>query len=96
MEGQLIEVKMENHDNCIAKIKKVNEKTFSIKYLQNTEKYIGDHEIFKYDDYISVIEKECVDCYFETDDEEDIGYKYIEDVGFVFCDDDDYIPEEED
>ncbi len=92
MINQIIGVKLQSetdstfHYNVDARVIEETDKTFIIKYLNETEKLYEKCIVFRFDREVSEVDKECVDCYYETTNVEDAGYEKIEGVGYILAD----------
>jgi hypothetical protein len=79
----------------VAKIFDQKDDIMKIRYLSPTSKYINGYKIFKYEDELYEIDDESVVEYLDDFDETDLGYKPIDDGGFIKQDSDsDYVPTE--
>ena len=95
----LIEVQMSDKKKRIARvIRRMDEISFVVKYLMPTEKvHEGKCYIYNYNENQEVVEFDSVCQWFDTNDEEEVGFKNISDGNFITWDDwedldDDYYP----
>ena len=90
MENQLINVRLDDDTDEIAKIVSETDTTYVIRYLRRKE--YDDCNVYKYSKNTTEIEKECVSGFYDTDREEAIG---LERDGNKFIEylDDEYEPE---
>lgn len=99
MIGQLIDVLFDDSTISLAKIVEVDDSDskFKVKYMVPTSKKYGDKRLYKYDSNVETIDKECVNGYYDTENEEVAGYVKT-DYGFILCeeedDESDYEPSE--
>jgi hypothetical protein len=91
----LVDILLEDDVISLAKVVETLEKTLKIQYFSPTKKKYGDQRVYNYEDTVEEVDKECVNGYYGTDEDERVaGFTYIENIGFVRVDDDsDYDPE---
>lgn len=90
MIGQLIDVLFDDSTISLAKIVEVDDSDskFKVKYMVPSSKKYGDKRLYKYDSNVETIDKECVNGYYDTENEEIAGYVKTE-YGFILCDEED-------
>jgi len=89
MIGQLIDVALEKNIISLAKIMNVEGEILKVKYMCPTSKKWGERRIYNYEDEEYEIEKENICGYYDTEDEEVVGYEKIDGGrGFVLCESD--------
>ena len=93
----LVDILLEDDVISLAKVVETLEKTLKIRYFVVTKKKYGDQRVYNYEDTIEEIDKECVNGYYDADEDESAaGFTYIENIGFIRTDDEsDYDPESE-
>ena len=102
-EDQLIQVLVEDDNGkeskVIAKIiRRQDECTFVIKYLSPTGSLYEDFcRVYEYEETSSIVEDESILIWFDTKDEEKVGFKKMDKNTFITMEDyedmdDDYIP----
>lgn len=80
----------------IAKITRVKSLTYIVKYFTKTGRFHGDRHIYNYENNVYKIDKESVSGYYDTKDEEDLGFIKILDGWVLYESDvDNYEPESE-
>ena len=95
MIGQLIDVALQNQVISLAKITEFDgDSKYKVKYMSPTSKRWGDRRIYNYEKEEYEIEKENICGFYDTENEEIVGYEKIDD-GFVLCESDsEYEPSE--
>lgn len=82
--------------HLLAKIFETKGETLCVRYLTKTDEHKNGIPIYRYEDEMYEIGDESISQYMETSDEEDIGYKKIDDGGFILEESDsDYDPDED-
>lgn len=91
----LVDILLEDDVISLAKVIETLEKTLKIRYFSPTKKKYGDQRVYNYEDTVDEVDKECVNGYYDDDEDESAaGFTYIENIGFVRVDDEsDYDPE---
>ena len=92
MENQLISVRLDDDTDEIAKIVSETDTTYVIRYLR--KRTYAECNVYKYSKRTTEIEKECVSGFYDTTNEEDIGFERDGDE-FIEYSDDEYEPESE-
>jgi len=99
MIGQLVDISLENNKVSLAKIIYSDSEKLKVQYMSPIDKRWKDkRRIYKYEKDEYEIVKENISGYYDTQNEEVIGYKKIENDGFVFCEssESEYEPSESD
>lgn len=102
-EDQLIQVLVEDDNGkeskAIAKIsRRKDECTFVVTYLSPTDRLYEDFcRVYEYEETSSIVEDESILTWFDTKDEEKVGFKKMDKNTFITMEDyedmdDDYIP----
>ena len=94
----LVDILLEDDVISLARVVETLEKTLKVQYFVRTKKkYADDQRVYDYEDTIEEVDKECVNGYYDTDDDERAaGFTYIENVGFIKTEDEsDYDPASE-
>ena len=73
MDGQIISIVFEDESDVIGKIISETETTFIVRYLIGKE--YDDYIVYKYCKNPIEIEKACVSGYYDTCDEEEVGFE---------------------
>lgn len=82
--------------HLLAKIFETHGNVMRVRYLSKTDERKNGKPVYRYEDEMYDIGDESVSQYMETSDEEDIGYKKIDDGGFILEESDsDYDPDED-
>lgn len=82
--------------SLVARIFDTKGDIFTIRYLSPSEDRDHGCIVYRYEDQTYEIDDDSITSYLGTDDETDIGFRRIQDDGFVRCDSDsDYVPSSE-
>lgn len=96
----LVEILNETEDgkqlDLVAKIIRETEKTFTVRYLSPTLKKHGDLFVYKYENVMYEVDKECISGYYDSTNEEDAGFTRVEGGWIRQIEDEDYEPSESD
>ena len=82
-----------------ARVVSEHDGVFTIQYLSQTEDKQHGRTIYRYEDDTYEVDDNSITHYLETDIEEDVGFKRIDETGWIREadeEDDDYVPSEED
>jgi hypothetical protein len=93
----LVDILLEDDVISLAKVVETLDKTLKVQYFVTTTKKYGDQRVYDYEDTVEEVEKECVNGYYDADEDESAaGFTYIENLGFIRSEDEsDYDPESE-
>lgn len=74
----LVELDNGSQTCYLARIEQENKTSYTVRYLSPTKKFYDDQVIYKYEKTVSVIDNECVSCFYDSACEEDAGMKKID------------------